>query len=147
MAGSASTFAFEVASPERVVLKTRVRQVSVPTTLGEITVLPEHVPLVALLKPGIVEAVTESGEREVMAVSGGFIEVLAGKVVILADTAERAQDLEEERIILAQERARTLKEQAQHLNDVEFARLSALIEKEIAREQALKKWRKINLAR
>jgi F0F1-type ATP synthase epsilon subunit len=43
----------------------------------------------------VIEAVTVDGNREVMAVSGGFIEVLAGKVVILADTAERASELDE----------------------------------------------------
>ncbi len=145
MSESVHSFAFEIASPERVVLKERIKQVSVPTTLGEITILPGHVPLVALLKAGTIDVITEEGNHEIMAVSGGFIEVLAGKVVILADTAERAQDLDEERIKLAQERAAALKEQAQHIDDVEFARLSALLEKELARERALKRWRNIKV--
>lgn len=144
MATSPSHFAFEIASPERVVLKADVVQVSAPTRQGEITVLPHHVPLVALLKPGVIEAITVTGEREVMAVSGGFIEVLSGKVVILADTAERAAELDEQRIVEARQRAEALKEQVQHQDDVEFARLAGLIEKEIARERAVGRWRRLS---
>jgi F0F1-type ATP synthase epsilon subunit len=52
-------FTFEIASPERVVLKANMHQVSAPTVMGEITILPSHIPLVALLKPGVIEAVYE----------------------------------------------------------------------------------------
>lgn len=113
--------------------------------MGEITILPSHVPLVALLKPGVIEAVLEDGQHELMAVSGGLIEVMSGKVVVLADTAERAAELDEERIALARSRAESLKEQAEHIDDVEFARLSAALETELARERALKRWRKLNI--
>ncbi len=143
MAEQKGQFAFEIASPERVVLKERVVQVSVPTEMGEITILPSHIPLVATLKPGVIEAVTIDGRREVMAVSGGFIEVMAEKTVILADTAERAAELDETRIAEARQKAEELKLQARHQDDVEFARLSALIETEIARGNAVRKWRKL----
>jgi F-type H+-transporting ATPase subunit epsilon len=137
-------FTFEIASPERVVLKANMHQVSAPTVMGEITILPSHIPLVALLKPGVIEAVTVDGVREIMAVSGGLIEVMAGKVVVLADTAEKASELDEERIKEAQKRALRLKEQARHQDDVEFARLSALIEKEVARGHAVRKWKRLS---
>ena len=145
MSNSMTHFTFEIASPEQVVLKARMRQVSAPTVMGEITILPSHIPLVALLKPGVIEAVAEDGSREIMAVSGGLIEVMAGKVVVLADTAEKASELDEKRIKEAQERALGLMEQARHQDDVEFARLSALIEKEVARGMAVKRWRAINI--
>ena len=137
-------FTFEIASPERVVLKANMHQVYATTVMGEITILPSHIPLVALLKPGVIEAVTIDGVREIMAVSGGLIEVMAGKVVVLADTAEKASELDEERIKQAQERALGLKEQARHQDDVEFARLSALIEKEVARGHAVRKWKRLS---
>jgi F0F1-type ATP synthase epsilon subunit len=70
---------------------------------------------------------------------------MAGKVVVLADTAEKASELDEERIKQAQERALGLKEQARHQDDVEFARLSAMIEKEVARGMAVRRWRAINI--
>lgn len=145
MAATTGQFVFEIASPERVVLKAEVTQVSAPTAMGEITILPTHIPLVALLKPGVIEAVKASGEHEIMAVSGGLLEVMAGKVVVLADTAERATELDEERIKLAQQKAEELKAQARHQDDVEFARLSALIEKEMARGRAVTRWRALNL--
>lgn len=145
MSNSMTHFTFEIASPERVVLKAHMRQVSAPTVMGEITILPSHIPLVALLKPGVIEAVAVDGSREIMAVSGGLIEVMAGKVVVLADTAEKASELDEKRIKEAQERALGLKEQARHQDDVEFARLSALIEKEVARGMAVKRWRAIKI--
>jgi F-type H+-transporting ATPase subunit epsilon len=144
MSLSSTHIIFEIASPQRVVLKADVVQVSAPTRMGEITILPTHIPLVALLAPGVIEATRVDGTKEVMSVSGGFIEVLAGKVVVLADTAEHAAELDEQRIIEARSRAEALKEQAQHQDDVDFARLSALIEKEIARGNALHKWRKLN---
>lgn len=145
MSEALNHFKFEIVTPERVVLKASVRQVSIPTTEGEITVLPLHVPLVALLKTGVIEAVLEDGARDVMAVSGGLVEVLADKVVILADTAERAAEMDEAAIEAARQRAEALKKQAQDQDDVEFARLSALIERETARTHALKRWRKINI--
>jgi F-type H+-transporting ATPase subunit epsilon len=145
MSESVHHFKFEVVSPERVVLKTNARQVSIPTLDGEITVLPFHVPLVSLLKPGVIEVVLENGERDIMAVSGGLLEVLADKVVILADSAERAEELDEAAIEAAHKRAAELKEQAQNQNDIEFTRLSALIEKEVARSHALKRWKNIRV--
>lgn len=145
MAATTGQFVFEIASPERVVLKTEVTQVSAPTAMGEITILPTHIPLVALLKPGVIEAVKVNGEREIMAVSGGLVEVMAGKVVVLADTAERAMELDEERIKIAQRKAEELKEQARHQDDVEFARLSAFLEKEVARGRAVTRWRALNI--
>lgn len=143
MSSTVGQFIFEIASPERVVLKTSVQQITVPTMMGEITILPTHIPLVSLLKSGVIEVVKIDGDREIMAVSGGLVEVMAGKVVILADTAERAVELDEERIKLAQKKAEELKEQARHQDDVEFTRLSALLEKEIARSKAVNRWRKL----
>jgi len=66
---------FEIVTPERVVLKEEVMQITVPTMMGEITVLPNHIPLVASLQPGVIEIKKKDGLPEVMSVSGGFIEV------------------------------------------------------------------------
>jgi F-type H+-transporting ATPase subunit epsilon len=143
MADQERQFKFEIASPERVVLRAIVKQVSIPTTTGEITILPLHVPLVSLLKPGVIEVVLENNEREIIAVSSGLVEVLANKVVILADSAERAEELNEIAIEQARIRAEGLKEQVQHQDDVEFARLSAVIEQELARTHAVKRWKKL----
>ena len=133
----------EVVTPNRVVLKEDVLQVTVPTKAGEITVLPEHIPLLSILKPGIIEMKNKDGEKEVIAVSGGFIDVLKNKIVILADTAERAQEIDLEKAEEARKRAEKIKEESIHRDDVGFADMSLKIEKELARSGAGKRWRRI----
>jgi len=115
----------------------------VPTTSGEITILPDHIPLVSVLQPGVIEVKRADNVVEIMSVSGGFIEVLKDKIVILADTAERAEELDEERIKEAQKRADELKKNAKASDDIDFADVSARIEKELARLRAVSKWRKL----
>lgn len=140
----AKTMHFEIVTPERVVLKEDILQLSVPTTSGEITVLPDHIPLVAILKPGVMELKKEDGREEIISVSGGFIEVMKEKIVILADTAERAGELDEERIKEARRKAEEIKQSARDKDDVEFTDIAVRLEKELARERALNKWRKLN---
>lgn len=134
---------FELVTPERVVLKEEVRQITIPTRSGEITVLPNHIPLVSVLKAGIIEVITEKGETEIMSVSGGFVEVLKDKVVILADRSERAYEIDLARAEEARQRAEELKKQAEFADDAKFAEISAMIEKELARSRAVMRWRKI----
>jgi F-type H+-transporting ATPase subunit epsilon len=137
------TIKFEIVTPERVVLQEDILQITVPTTSGEITVLPDHIPLVSVLAPGVIEVKRADNIIEIMSVSGGFIEVMGDKIVILADTAERAEELDEARIQEAQARAEKLKEEAQNIDDVQFAAVTAKMEKELARLRAVNKWRKI----
>jgi F-type H+-transporting ATPase subunit epsilon len=138
-----NTIKFEIVTPERVVLKDSVVQVTAPTKNGEITVLPNHIPLVASLQPGVIEVKKENGAIEIIAVSGGFIEVLKNKVVILADTAERAEELDEKRIEAARQKAEDIKKEIKHYDAEQFAGITAQLEKELARSRAVKKWRKI----
>ncbi|MFA6994933.1 MAG: ATP synthase F1 subunit epsilon [Patescibacteria group bacterium] len=138
---SQKTIKFEIVTPEKVVFKKDILQVSVPTTSGEITILPDHIPLISVLRPGVIELKKEDGALELMSVSGGFIEVMKGKIVILADTAERAEELDAERIKIAQLRAEELKKSAQNVDDVQFADISARLEKELAREKTVNRWR------
>jgi len=103
---------FEIVTPERVVFKEEISQITLPTKMGEITVLPNHIPLVSALLPGVVHVKKTNGEDEVISISGGFLEVLKDKVVILADTAERAEELDFKRAEEAHRRAVELKEKA-----------------------------------
>lgn len=140
-----NTIKFEIVTPEKVVLKKLVIQVSVPTKEGEITVLPNHIPLVAGLMPGIIEITKkENGQREVMSVSGGFIEVLKNKVVILADTAERAEEINIDRAEEARKRAKEIKKGIRHFDRERFVNISAQMAKELARTKAVKRWKKLN---
>lgn len=143
MYDSDKTIKFEIVTPERVVLKEDILQVTVPTQEGELTVLPKHMPIVANLKPGVIELIKADNTQEVMSVSGGFIEVLRNKVVILADTAERAEELDLVRAEEARERADKIKKETRQDDIKNFANITAQLEKELARTRAIKRWRNI----
>ncbi|MFA7286630.1 MAG: F0F1 ATP synthase subunit epsilon [Patescibacteria group bacterium] len=101
-----ATLTFEITTPERTVFRAEVEQVTIPTTSGQITVLPNHIPLVSELASG--ELVARQGNDEVvMAVTGGFAEMRSGnELVILADAAERAEEIDIARAEAARERAK-----------------------------------------
>jgi F-type H+-transporting ATPase subunit epsilon len=82
----------EIVTPEKKVFDEAVDSVTIPTTNGEIGVLPNHAPLISTLKPGIL-TVSTRGASERMAIAGGFVEVSANKVSILADSAEKADEV------------------------------------------------------
>lgn len=85
----------EIVTPEKRVLEAEVDSVTVPTASGEAGILPSHAPLVSALKPGIL-AYTVKGKGERLAVSGGFVEVNTDKVAVLVDTAETADEIDED---------------------------------------------------
>ena len=128
---------FEIITPERVVLKDEVDQITIPTAEGEITVLPNHIPLIAVLRPG--EIVAKKGKEEIaMACSGGFIEVTGDKVLILADTAEKAEELVEAEIEKARERAEKILEE-KHVDAEKYADAAGALERELARLKVARK--------
>ena len=135
-----SQLRLKIVTPERVVVEQAVSSVTVPTRQGQITVLPHHIPLVSLLMPGELSARDEKGsETAAMAVSGGFIEVSGNTVVILADTAERVEEIDEARAESARERAKQLLAEVRSRDDVAYATLVAKMEKELARLRVARK--------
>jgi F-type H+-transporting ATPase subunit epsilon len=128
---------FEITTPEKTVYSDEVDQVTIPTKQGEITILPDHIPLVAALLPGELRVVKDK-EEKVMAVSGGFVEVAANKIVILADSAEHAEEIDVKRAEEAKARAEKLLSE-KRFDAEEFALLSAKIEKELARLKVARK--------
>ncbi len=95
---------FEIVTAERLVSSQEVDVVVAPGVEGELAVLPHHAPLLTSLKPGEV-LVRNDGEETYIAVSGGFLEVMPDKVTILADAAERAEEIDEQRAEEALRRA------------------------------------------
>jgi F-type H+-transporting ATPase subunit epsilon len=84
----AGTFKFELVTPERMALSQDATQVLVPGMEGEFTVLPGHAPVISALRPGVIEVtLAESGETERIFVKGGFAEVDADRVTVLAERA------------------------------------------------------------
>jgi F-type H+-transporting ATPase subunit epsilon len=135
---------FEIVTPERVVSSEMIHQVTVPTQEGEITILPKHMPLVGILKPGVVEYKKENGVFGVTSVSGGFIEVLRNKVVLLADTAERAEEIDAKKAEAARKQAEESLKNLRQFDKERYASISAAIAKEMARSKAVIRWKKIN---
>lgn len=130
----------KIATPEKVVLEREVDQVSLPTQMGEITILPKHVPLLTIIVPGIIEA-KEGGDVLPMAVSGGFLEFHDDELVILADTAERAEDIDLQRAEEARQNAERLKQEARKtLDEGQYAAVISQVEKQLARIRAAKKY-------
>jgi len=133
---------FELTTPEKVVFQQEVDQVTLPTMDGEITILPNHIALVAQLVPGVA-TLKKNGESEDVAVSGGFIQVDGkGKVTVLADTAERGMNLNLEDIEKAKKRAEDVMKNAARGNDETFAHAAAELERELARYRVAMKYKK-----
>ncbi len=94
----------EIVTAERTVLSDDVDQVNAPGAAGRMGVLPRHETLLTTLVPGEL-TIVKNGVRTPFAISGGFMEVLPDRVTILADTAERADEIDEGRADAARRRA------------------------------------------
>jgi F-type H+-transporting ATPase subunit epsilon len=91
----AMTMHCDIASTEARIFSGRVESLVATGTLGDMGILPGHAPLLTALIPGPVRLVTQEGEEQIFYVSGGYLEVQPGTVTILADTAIRADDMDE----------------------------------------------------
>lgn len=130
---------FELVTPERVVFRQEVDQVTLPTMEGEVTIMSGHIPMVAALKAGIAHLKKGTGEEDV-AVSGGFIEVRAGNNVrVLADTAERGIELDLKVIEEAKQRAEKVMNETSRRDDVQYTMAAASLERELARYKVARK--------
>ncbi len=131
---------FKIVTPERIMLETEVDSVSLPTPLGEITILPHHIPLVSSISPG--ELKYKKGDHsDFFAISGGFVEVkTGGEVVVLADAAEFGHEIDETRAQEARERAKELM-RGKFSDEKSHAAAAVMIEKNLARIRVAKKHR------
>lgn len=97
----------EIVTAERIVYSGEVDFVSAPGVMGTLGILPKHAPLMTALETG--ELRFKKGDEEAsFAVSGGFMEVRPDQVIVLADTAERAEEIDLERAEAARQRAEKL---------------------------------------
>ncbi|OGH64600.1 MAG: ATP synthase F1 subunit epsilon [Candidatus Magasanikbacteria bacterium RIFCSPHIGHO2_02_FULL_47_14] len=136
---------FHIVTPYGVIYQDAIQQVTLPTTTGYITVCEHHAPLVSVLAPGEV-TIYKDGYTVGLAVSGGMIEVrTSGEVFMMADTAERAEHIDIERAEEKHKRAEELLAQVHNIEDVEFARMQAALEKELARIRVGKKYKNLPL--
>ena len=120
----------EIVTAERLVYSEEIDVLVVPGSEGELGILPRHAPLLTALKPGEIRLVKD-GEESYMAVSGGFLEVLGNKATILADTAERAEEIDEERAEAALKRSQEAL--ASGRSDLDLERALAAVRRSQAR--------------
>ena len=135
-----ATMHCDIVSAEREIFSGTVTMVSVTGSVGELGILPGHAPLLTGIRPGPVQLRLENGEEEVFFASGGFLEVQPGVVTILADTAARAEDLDEAAAVEAREAAeRALSEQAA---DFDFSVAASQLADAMAQQRTLEELRK-----
>ena len=96
----------DIVSAEGEIFSGEAEMVFAPGQLGEIGLAPRHAPLLTDLKPGEVRVQTSEGEEQFFYVSGGVLEIQPQLVTVLADSALRAEDLDEAAALEARERAR-----------------------------------------
>ena len=124
-----------IVTPERKVADRQVDQVILPGTEGYLGVLPGHAPLLTALKVGEI-SYRQASRWHYVAVAWGFVEVLGDCVSVLADIAERAEDIDLERAKQARARA---EESLKEGTDQDWDRARASLEKAIARIQVAQK--------
>ncbi len=100
-----SSLKLDIVTAERVVFSEDVAEVIAPGAEGQLGILPHHAPLMTTLQAGELR-VKRGGEETSLAISGGFLEVRPDRVIVLADTAERADEIDVARAEAAKERAR-----------------------------------------
>jgi F-type H+-transporting ATPase subunit epsilon len=134
----------KIITPQKLILDEMVDTVTLPTTEGEISILPDHVPLIAGLASGDVVAIVH-GEHIPMAVVGGFVEVKkengSTTVAVLADFAEHVSELTEEAITKAKARAEELRKQAENKEVIDFEHFATELERSLTRVKIADKWK------
>lgn len=131
-----NTFKLRIISPERMFYEGEVVMLECRTTEGEIGILKNHVPLTAVLAPGVAR-IKEADSEAKAALISGFIEILQDEVTVLAEIAEWPEEIDVKRAEEARIRAeRRLAEKATHTN---LARASLALQRSIARIEAAKK--------
>jgi len=126
------TTRLEIVTAERVVFSDDVDVVVAPGVEGQLGILPHHAPLMSMLLPGELR-VRKGGEELYLAIAGGFLEVRPDRVIVLADAAERAEEIDIARAEAAKHRAEEqLKTRPPELD---MAQAEAALHRAIARLQ------------
>jgi F-type H+-transporting ATPase subunit epsilon len=134
-----ATIKLEVITAERTVYRQDVDMIVAPGVDGELGILPHHTLLMTMLKPGELR-IKIGGEEQVLAVSGGFLQVLPDRVTILADTAERVEEIDLARAEAAKQRAQEKLKAG--LTGTELSQEDAALRRALARIMVAEKYKK-----
>ncbi|HSM10381.1 MAG TPA: F0F1 ATP synthase subunit epsilon [Lysobacter sp.] len=136
----ASTFRCDIVSAEEEIFHGEATMLVATGEIGELGISPRHAPLITRLKPGKVVVTLPSGEQLDFAVSGGILEVQPQVVTVLADTAIRAEDIDEAAVLAAKAEAERIL--ANRGEQMDVAEAQAKLAEVMAQLQALERLRK-----
>jgi len=136
-----STIHVDIVSAEGDIYAGPAKVVYLPAQEGEIGVYPRHAPLLTMLKPGEVRVQGADGQEHSFYVGGGALEVQPNQVTVLADTAARAKDLDEQAALAARQRAQDAL--ASHLDKISYAEAQAELARAIAQLKLIEKLRRV----
>lgn len=124
-----------VVTPEKKIFEGNITSLTAPGINGEFGVLPEHTPFSTVLSPGVVNYKKEDGSEEMLAVSGGYIEVMRDKIILLVETAEKPEEIDIETIKRRkEEKEKLLKSKSKQ--DVDYDLIQAELLRELAKLKA-----------
>ena len=133
-----SKILLKIIAQDHLVTEAEVDGITLETVNGQITILPNHIPLLSQLKAG--EAVViNDGKSESMVIAGGFVEVGNNRILILADRVERAEEIDLDRADEARLRAEQRLEAIKDKDDMDYAKLASQLEKELMRVKVARK--------
>ena len=134
-----ATLQWNVVSAKETIYSGEISMLIASGVEGEVGILPGHIPFITLLKPGAMQIKTSNGNDEMVYVSGGVLEVQPHLVTVLADTAVRANDLDEAKILEARRHAeQTLQNQKA---DIDTSAALAALAESLAQLQTLQKFK------
>ena len=116
----------EIVIPEEKIYEDTIDSIVIPTSSGEVDVLPGHIPLVTEVEPGEI-IVSKSGERQSLAISKGFAQCVGDKISILAEDAIHIDEIDESAVEDAQRRAEESLATMEKMTDEEIAMLETQI--------------------
>jgi F-type H+-transporting ATPase subunit epsilon len=137
----AMTLHVDIVSAEKEIFSGAAEMVTAAGEQGDLGILPRHSQLLTRLKPGQIRVKVPDGEEQVFYVSGGLLEVQPHIVTVLADTAERAKDLDEAAALAAKQRAEQA--MADRKSDFDYARAQAELTEAVAQLRAIERLRQL----
>ncbi|MDH5472101.1 MAG: F0F1 ATP synthase subunit epsilon [Gammaproteobacteria bacterium] len=135
----AMTIHVDIVSAEKEIWSGPATMVFAPGEMGELGIAPRHTPLLTRLKPGEVRVQDQHGDQESFFISGGILEIQPHVVTVLADTAIRAEDLDEAAALKARQEAEEA--MADRNADMDFAKAKAELAEAAAMVETIKKVR------
>lgn len=137
-----ATIKLEIVSPDKLVYAADIGMLIVRSTGGELGILPKHAPLVTGLVPHAMRVKLANGDEQLIAVSGGFMEVTPDKITVLATAAEQPIDIDvnraKEAMVRAKERIAAFHQGTSTHDDIDFKRAELALQRAKARLKATK---------